>query len=97
MSYIDYQKMLGLDTSSNEKVPHIDFNFKDGFDVYGTAYLDKDGVPRVAHIYVWKWGNFPNDELEKRLSELSGKKIKTVKTCGGNGHETHYFDPMEKI
>ncbi len=75
MSYIEYQKMLGLDVSKNEAVPHYDFNFGDGdgnddaFEVFGTLYL-RDGKPLLVHGQIWRLGNHNFlAELTRRFTE----------------------------
>ena len=82
MSYIDYLKMLGQDTSQMEALEHKHFKTDDA---YGTVFF-KDGAPLLAYVYVWK-GPGP----EALLTERGYKVIEVVSR--GNGH---YSCALEK-
>lgn len=81
MSYIDYLKMMGDDTSKMEAAEHTDFKTDDA---YGTIFF-KDGKPLLAYIFVWK-GPGP----ERLLMDL-GYHTTDVQHRG-NGHYSCALD-----
>jgi hypothetical protein len=99
VSYIDYQKALGEDTTKAEEQPHVDFSWgkksdpSDKFEVYGTLYL-KDGKAAIAHLYTWSDGGLDwCAEIEKRFADM-GYPCKIKSISGGNGHESIVLDPL---